>query len=349
MAPIKSSLAKSAKQLLGFFNTADLGLRGATQNTRFKLPDPIDASGGTKIDSSPTVHYHVFVSDSPFVVTTGGDADIFLIGGGGGSSTSLAGGGGAGGAVHLTGTTLTGGVTYSVVVGAGGAERDIAAPSSLTGYSGANSTFTHPGDSTVLTALGGGYGASYATNNAANGGCGGGKETGSPDTGGLGQQPSQAQPFHTSHGGTLNQYGNDGNQAVAPTGNFGGGGGGTGGGGSDSKTGGNAQPFSDFPAPVLAPAIPSGPVRTRWTSEVGPTGLFGGGGGGGARDGHSAGKGGTGGGGDGYNTSPSPQESSDGADYTGGGGGSGSYPFSPGENGAGGKGIVIIRYVDATI
>ena len=347
MAPIKSSLAKSAKQLLGLFNTADLGLRGATQNTRFKLPDPIDASGGTKIDSSPTVHYHVFVSDSPFVVTTGGDADIFLIGGGGGSSTSLAGGGGAGGAVHLTGTTLTGGVTYSVVVGAGGAERDIAAPSSLTGYSGANSTFTHPGDSTVLTALGGGYGASYATNNAANGGCGGGKETGSPDTGGLGQQPSQAQPFHTSHGGTLNQYGNDGNQAVAPTGNFGGGGGGTGGGGSDSKTGGNAQPFSDFPAPVLAPAIPSGPVRTRWTSEVGPTGLFGGGGGGGARDGHSAGKGGTGGGGDGYNVSP--QESSDGADYTGGGGGSGSYPFSPGENGAGGKGIVIIRYVDATI
>ena len=34
MAPIKSSLAKSAKQLLGFRNTADLGLRGATQITR---------------------------------------------------------------------------------------------------------------------------------------------------------------------------------------------------------------------------------------------------------------------------------------------------------------------------
>ena len=344
MAPIKSSLAKSAKQLLGFFNTADLGLRGATQISRRVPPDPIDASGGTKISSSPTVHYHVFVSDSPFVVTQGGQADIFLVAGGGGSSTSLAAGGGAGGAVHVTGTTLTSGVTYSVVVGAGGAERDIAAPNGGAGNPGANSTFTHPGDSTVLTALGGGHGAAYANNNAGSGGCGGGTETGAPDTGGLGQQPSQAQPFHTSYGGTLNQYGNDGNQAVAPTGNFGGGGGGTGGGGSTSKTGGDAQPFSDFPAPVLAPAIPSGPVRTRWTSEVGPTGLFGGGGGGGARDGHTAGKGGTGGGGDGYNTSP--QESSDGAHYTGGGGGSGSYPFSSGENGAGGNGIVIIRYVD---
>ena len=342
MAPFKSSLARSGKKLLGFFNQSDLSLRGATQSKRVPPPPPIDASGGSKISSSPTVHYHVFVSDSPFAVTTGGEADILLVAGGGGSSTSLAAGGGAGGAVHVTGTTLTSGVTYDVVVGAGGALRDQSAPNSGTGNAGANSTFTHPGDSTVLTALGGGYGASYASANAGNGGCGGGKETG-PDTGGLGQQPSQAQPFHASHSGTLNQYGNNGNTSPAPSGNFGGGGGGTGGGGSTSKTGGDAQPFSDFPAPVLAPAIPS-PTRTRWTSEVGPTGLFGGGGGGGARDGHTAGKGGTGGGGDGYNVSP--QEDSDGAEYTGGGGGSGSYPYSTGENGAGGKGIVIIRYVD---
>ncbi len=39
MAPLKSSLAKTAKQLLGLRNTADLGLRGATQSTRF-----VDAS-----------------------------------------------------------------------------------------------------------------------------------------------------------------------------------------------------------------------------------------------------------------------------------------------------------------
>ena len=38
MAPFKSSLAKTAKQLLGLRNTADLGLRGATQRTRFIIP-----------------------------------------------------------------------------------------------------------------------------------------------------------------------------------------------------------------------------------------------------------------------------------------------------------------------
>jgi len=300
----------------------------------------INATGGIKISASPTVHYHVFVSNSPFNVISGGTVDIFLIAGGGTSSTSLAAGGGAGGAVHLTGTEIVSGVEYDVVVGSGGNATNHAAPSNSIGNSGTNSTFTHPGDSTVLTALGGGYGASYATNNAANGGSGGGRET-APDTGGLGQQPSQAQPFHTSHGGILSSYGNNG--ALTPdSGNLGGGGGGAGGAGS-GITGGVGQPFADFPAPVLAPAIPS-PVRSRWTTEVGPSGYYGGGGAGGARDGHTAGKGGTGGGGDGYNTSP--QESSDGADYTGGGGGSGSYPYGSGENGAGGNGIVIIRYVD---
>jgi hypothetical protein len=338
MAPFKSSLARSAGKLFGVFKERDLLLRGNAR-TPYSTP-PFFASGGFKIDASPTVHYHVFVSNSPFNVTVGGVVDIFLVAGGGGASTSLSGGGGGGGAVHVVETLLESGVEYDVIVGAGGVENDASAPSSSIGNSGANSTFTHPVDSTVLTALGGGYGASYAVNNAANGGSGGGKETGS-DAGGLGQQPSQSQPFHTSHGGTLNLYGNNGGIAPGP-GNYGGGGGGAGGAGS-GVTAGAGQPFTDFPAPVLAPAIPS-PTRTRWSSEVGTTGLFGGGGGGGARDGYSAGKGGTGGGGDGYNVSP--QESSDGASYTGGGGGSGSYPYGSGENGAGGNGIVIIRYVD---
>ena len=34
MSPIKSSLAKTAKQLLGLRNTADLGLRGASQKSK---------------------------------------------------------------------------------------------------------------------------------------------------------------------------------------------------------------------------------------------------------------------------------------------------------------------------
>ena len=48
MAPFKSSLAKTAKQLLGFRNTADLGLRGAAQSTRYVDPTIIiTATGGS--------------------------------------------------------------------------------------------------------------------------------------------------------------------------------------------------------------------------------------------------------------------------------------------------------------
>ena len=38
MTPFKSSLAKTAKKLLGLFNQTDLSLRGATQDTR--VPEP---------------------------------------------------------------------------------------------------------------------------------------------------------------------------------------------------------------------------------------------------------------------------------------------------------------------
>ena len=65
MAPIKSSLAKSAKQLLGLFNTADLGLRGATQSTRFVLP-PFSATGGdisNGLEPGNGYKYHTFGTD----------------------------------------------------------------------------------------------------------------------------------------------------------------------------------------------------------------------------------------------------------------------------------------------
>ena len=38
MAPIKSSLAKSAKKLFGIFGTADLGLRGRGNDTSRLIP-----------------------------------------------------------------------------------------------------------------------------------------------------------------------------------------------------------------------------------------------------------------------------------------------------------------------
>ena len=48
---------------------------------------------------------------------------------------------------------------------------------------------------------------------------------------------------------------------------------------NSSGAGGNGQPFPAFAAPLISPDIPS-PDRSDWTSEVGPTGLYGGGGGG---------------------------------------------------------------------
>ena len=51
MSPIKSSLARTAKQLLGLRNSADLGLRGATQKARLPPSEKVTASGGDIVDA----------------------------------------------------------------------------------------------------------------------------------------------------------------------------------------------------------------------------------------------------------------------------------------------------------
>ena len=123
MAPIKSSLAKSAKQLLGFFNTADLGLRGATQNTR-KIDTSVEASGGTEITSGNN-KYHVFLgsSEQNFSVTRGGTCEILVVAGGGSGGYFYGSGGGAGGVVHAPNFPVEEGVTYKASAGDGAAAR----------------------------------------------------------------------------------------------------------------------------------------------------------------------------------------------------------------------------------
>ena len=119
MAPIKSSLAKSAKQLLGFFNTADLGLRGATQISRHIVP-PFSASGGNLangLEPGNGYTYHTFGTNGDFVVSgSPGTVDILIVAGGGAGGNDRGGGGGAGGIVHHSQLTLETG-TYPVVVG----------------------------------------------------------------------------------------------------------------------------------------------------------------------------------------------------------------------------------------
>ena len=123
MAPIKSSLARSAKQLLGFFNTADLGLRGATQITR-KVDTSIQASGGTEVDTG-SAKFHVFLgsSEQSFSVTRGGTCEILVVAGGGSGGYFYGCGGGAGGIVHAPGFPIETGVTYKVSAGNGAAAR----------------------------------------------------------------------------------------------------------------------------------------------------------------------------------------------------------------------------------
>lgn len=134
-----------------------------------------------------------------------------------------------------------------------------------------------------------------------------------------------------------------------------------------SGPGGNGRSEPVFRSPVIMPG--STGLPTKWQTEVGPSGYYGGGGGGGCPDqAHylHAGNGGTGGGGHGsVNNFPYPNyppssyhtnnfnpefptnryQVESGTEHTGGGGGgSGATHYSTYPGGAGGSGIVIIRY-----
>ena len=333
MAPFKSSLARSGKKLLGFFNQSDLSLRGATQISRMP-PPPFEASGGTKIPASDAGNgysYHVFLygTSDNFVVNSGSkDVEVLIVAGGGGGAWSYySGGGGGGGCVTALG-------------GGGGFGGSGAYPDSASGGSGGGA-HGYPADGSAsivkapqpvpgdFTAYGnnGGLGTPYA-----GGGGGGAGAAGGP-----------AVPRGPNSPGTYH---------------FGG-------------LGGNGRAFPAFPAPIIAPAIPTtnipdAPVdaggpgtvteRAAFTAVVGPTGLYAGGGGGGlyytigpdpAANGKPAG--GTGGGADGAGSEPSgPQPwdigpARDAVMHTGGGGGGGNYGANSfGTDGA--TGIVLVRY-----
>ena len=302
-------------------------------------PEPkISATGGTTVTDGAYT-YHVFVANGNFVVSEGpGTIEALVIGGGGAARGDWPGGGGAGGVAHAQSWPMTPG-TYPVVIGAGGAASPISSGDG-SANKGADTTFNG------ITGLGGGAGTQDAYQsplpfNSAylSGGSGGGngdEPVGPTTAAGTGTQPTQP-----NHSGLVTNYGNPGfapaggNTWPATTQNNGGGGG-AGGGGTDGLTtgspGGAGQPFTNFPGPVLAPAIPGVP---NWAANVGPTGLYGGGGG---ASGDGSGGGGDPGPGGGGRGGPSGFA---GLNYTGGGGG-GQNGNSPGGY-DGGKGVVIIR------
>tara|TARA_B100000085_G_C18443785_1_gene471930 strand:+ start:14 stop:943 length:930 start_codon:yes stop_codon:yes gene_type:complete len=306
MAPIKSSLARTAAKLLGISNQRDLSLRGAVQSKR--TPDEFAATGGTVVTPGNGYRYHVFTSDGDFVVTgSAKNCEVLLVGGGGGGGSGGGGqtsGGGAGGVRFYPSLPISSG-TYPVVIGQGGNH----APA----Y---DSPGTKGGNSTAFgkTATGGGH-VNYNYTTVANGGSGGGVS-------------------YNASAGTGNAGGNDPDANPVSEGNNGGpgGGGGAGEAAVDATRGGNGLQFPNFTGPLIG------------QPSLNPyNGYYGGGGGAGYESADST-PGGLGGGGHGASRyGPNGTTATQGVDMLGGGGGGTSTESTTAAK-PGGNGICVVRY-----
>jgi hypothetical protein len=328
----------------GWKNTMD-----STSNVTGE-PNYVTATGGSPCAGAISGDYkiHTFTGDGSFVVTGKGTpagsniVSYMVVAGGGGGGGDHGGGGGAGGfregkcsSDPYTDSPLDAGAgvavpvqSYSITVGGGGAggfgqgAPSPNAPQGSIGIAGGNSVFSS------ITSAGGGGGAKepvspYAGQNSGTGtpgGSGGGGSYGavaSPTAGvgGSGNDPPVAPP-QGNNGGN----GDGAPGSGAPQNSSGAGGGAT-------AVGGNAPgPNGGAGGAGATTSISASPV------------VYGGGGGGGAGaagTGGAAGPGGGGAGGDGSTGTA-------GTVNTGGGGG-GSYP-DPQFGGAGGSGIIILRY-----
>jgi hypothetical protein len=275
------------------------------------------ATGGTTLeydDGGKRFKSHTFTSNGDFVVTTVGNADrnqvdylIIAGGGSGGRSDGNSGGGGGGAGGFRTTTGTQGGLgvldlkyivstqSYSVVVGAGGAQQ---LSSNARGNAGSNSSFAD-----IISIGGGGGGSLYNAGGNKNGGSGGGG----------GGYNSGTQNYFGGDG-TANQ-GFDGGDAPSASNN----GAAAGGGGAGQLGFNNSGTVAGNGGDGLYTVVRTGLAE-----------IFAGGGGGGRNPGGA--NGGLGGGGN-FDTA--------GTTNTGGGGGGRS---SNGVSGAGGSGIVSIRY-----
>ena len=203
------------------------------------------ASGGTTYPSVPIggTNYtiHKFTSPGNFVITPGsGSYDVIVIAGGGSGGVDNGGGGGAGGVVDATvPDAIVSNGTYGVSIGNGGAARP--GPSDNgSGYKGENTTFV-VSPTITLVAEGGGAGSGWAggTNGGegAPGGSGGGNACDPGNNNPIG--PGSATQPGTNPSPWATDLGNAGAQAFTTGGPnaFGGGGGGSGGAGLQGGVG----------------------------------------------------------------------------------------------------------------
>jgi hypothetical protein len=243
--------------------------------------------------------------------------EVILIAGGGGGGQDSGGGGGAGGLLYTSSQSVSTGISYNIVIGAGGN----GSVSYSDAMSGIDSTFSGSG-TTTLTAVGGGggggIGGSYAAKSGGSGGGGSGGGSGGAGTGVSGQGYA---------GGT-----GDPNGPNYPAG----GGGGAGG------VGGNAvRPDTNGAGGVGSSTYSTWLSATNSGLDVGGTRYIAGGGGG--TNGSYYGVGGSGGGGAGALAPSSAGQP--GISNTGSGGGGGTSGTTL-VGGNGGNGLCIIRYPD---
>jgi len=320
-----------------------INIQDSTSNVR--AVDNIVATGGT-IVTCGNFKTHIFTGPGTFAVSCISScaslnvSEYLIVAGGGSGGTRIGGGGGAGGArvfetsplkspiVAPAGVTLSV-QSYPITVGGGGTGQPYPSPA-VACSQGSNSV------ALGLTSTGGGRGASYNTIASASGGSGGG---GSGYDGkvaaGNGNTPSVT-PSQGNPGGAA--FGNSCGPGSAF--NLGGGGGGaevvgtTAAGPSQAGPGGLGVRLSDA---FIGPTAPSygtpGPASN--------TRFFAGGGGAGPNGAVPNG----GGGGKGYAPdAPAPTGRLAIANTGGGGGSTPGTPGPDGISGAGGSGIVMIRY-----
>ena len=325
----------------------------------------ISASGGNSCGTCGNYKFHVFTGPGTFTVNSVGSGqpesdklDYLVVAGGGsgGVGNQASGGGGGAGGIRfsaggftapptsspLAGTQITATATaYPITVGGGGA----AAPGDdqgRAGNSGNSSTFS------TITSAGGGAASGHCGNGSAGGSGGGGAGAGpnAPQPGFAGNTP----PVSPSQG---NPGGTGGNAAPNYASGGGGGGGAAGASVSDPAGSGGAggvglQVNIDDNTHYYA----GGGGGASWQQSGVDGGAGGtGGGGGGAIGPGNPGSGGAGGGsarntgGTGDNGSGNGRGGNGGDNTGGGGGGANDFPSATSPvSGAGGSGIVIIRY-----
>jgi hypothetical protein len=315
------------------------------------VPEYVAATGGT-VTCCGDYKIHTFTGPGTFTVCSVGNptgsttVDYLVVAGGGGGGRYTAGGGGAGGfrysnstfpvacapgAPLASATAIPVSVQgYPITVGAGGASLAgspaLGPLNSSNGNDGTNSVF-----STITSAGGGGGGGCGGITGASSqrpGGSGGGAARSQP-TGGSGNTPPTSPPQGNNggNGAACGQAGGGGAIAVGgnATGGAGGGGAGGAGAGLPSAFGTSGQPSGSYY--YFSGGAGAGNYDTNPTP--GGVGGIGGGGNGGKNQ-----------------NSPVGGAATNGTTNTGGGGGGEGTTCgqSRDPSGAGGSGIVIIRY-----